>query len=64
VLVNGNRARAKAVATDMHYGLALSSIVTIRNGDYAELADVRSSVSVPSHSQPILGGLHHRYCRI
>jgi L-lactate dehydrogenase len=24
----------------MHYGVALSSIVTIRDGDYADLADV------------------------
>src|SRR5713226_8251265 len=39
VLVNRNRARAKAVATDMHYGVALSPIVTIRDGDYADLAD-------------------------
>ena len=52
VLVNGNRARAKAAATDMHYGLAISSIVTIRDGDHADLADVRSSVSVPSHHNP------------
>src|SRR5918996_1807122 len=39
VLVNRNRARAKAVATDMHYGVALSPLVSIRDGDYADLAD-------------------------
>ncbi len=37
VLVDLNRARAKAVATDMHYGQALSPVVTIRDGDYADL---------------------------
>jgi L-lactate dehydrogenase len=39
VLVNRTRARAKGVATDMHYGAALSPLVTIRDGDYADLAD-------------------------
>jgi len=39
VLVDRNRARAKAVATDMHYGVALSPMVSIRDGDYADLAD-------------------------
>ena len=39
VLVDRNRARAKAVATDMHYGAALSPFVSIRDGDYADLAD-------------------------
>ena len=39
VLVDRNRARAKAVATDMHYGEALSPLVTIRDGDYADLSD-------------------------
>jgi L-lactate dehydrogenase len=38
VLVDRNRARAKAVATDMHYGEALSPLVMIGDGDYAELA--------------------------
>lgn len=39
VLVDRNRARAKAVATDMHYGVALSPMVSIRDGDYDDLAD-------------------------
>jgi L-lactate dehydrogenase len=37
VLVNHSRARA--VATDMHYSVALSPMVSIRDGDYADLAD-------------------------
>src|SRR5262249_40197395 len=37
-LVDLNRARAKAVATDMHYGQALSPVVTVRDGDYPDLA--------------------------
>lgn len=39
VLVDRTRARAKGVATDMHYGAALSPLVSIRDGDYAGLAD-------------------------
>ena len=39
VLVDRTRARSKAVATDMHYGAALSPLVSIRDGDYADLAD-------------------------
>ena len=37
VLVDSNRARAKAVATDMHYGVPLSPLVSITDGDYADL---------------------------
>ena len=37
VLVDANRARAKAVATDMHYGVPLSPLVSITDGDYADL---------------------------
>jgi L-lactate dehydrogenase len=39
VLIDLDRARAKAVATDMHYDVALSPLVSIRDGDYADLAD-------------------------
>jgi L-lactate dehydrogenase len=39
VLIDRDRARAKAVAIDMHYGVALSPLVSIRDGDYADLAD-------------------------
>lgn len=37
VLVDRNRARAKAVATDMHHGAPLSSVVSIADGDYDDL---------------------------
>lgn len=37
VLIDRDGARAKAVATDMHYGIPLSPIVTIRDGDYDDL---------------------------
>ncbi len=39
VLVDRNHARAKAVATDMHYGVALSPTVGVSDGDYGDLAD-------------------------
>ena len=39
VLLDLDRARAKAVATDMHYGVALSPLVSICDGDYGDLAD-------------------------
>ena len=39
VLIDKDRARAKAVATDMHYGVALAPMVNIRDGDYDDLAD-------------------------
>lgn len=38
VLLDRDRARARAVATDMHYGVPLSPLVTIRDGDYDDLA--------------------------
>jgi L-lactate dehydrogenase len=37
-LINRNRARAKAVATDMHYGAPLSPPVRVADGDYSDLA--------------------------
>jgi L-lactate dehydrogenase len=39
VLVDQNAARARAVATDIHYGAALSPLVTVCAGDYPGLAD-------------------------
>lgn len=39
VLVDKDHARAKAVATDMHYGVPLSPLVAISDGDYDQLAD-------------------------
>jgi L-lactate dehydrogenase len=41
VLVDRNRARAKAVATDMHYGVPLSPLVSITDGDYDDLEGAR-----------------------
>jgi len=37
-LINRNRARAKAVATDMHYGVPLSPLVRVADGEYSDLA--------------------------
>ncbi len=38
VLVNRTETRSKAIALDMHYGLPLSQPVTLRAGDYPDLA--------------------------
>ncbi len=38
VIIDRTRARAKAVATDMRYGAPLSAQLSIRDGDYRELA--------------------------
>lgn len=38
VLIDRTRARAKAVATDIHYGVPLSPLVTVRDGNYEDLA--------------------------
>jgi L-lactate dehydrogenase len=38
VVVNRDRKRATAVATDLQYGASLSPVVDIRDGDYADLA--------------------------
>jgi L-lactate dehydrogenase len=37
VLIDKDRSRARAVATDMHYGVPLSPLVTIKDGDYDDL---------------------------
>jgi L-lactate dehydrogenase len=37
VLIDKDRARALAVATDMHYGVPLFPLVTIKDGDYDDL---------------------------
>jgi L-lactate dehydrogenase len=41
VLLDRNRARAKAVATDIHYGVPLSPLVSITDGDYDDLASAQ-----------------------
>jgi L-lactate dehydrogenase len=38
ILVDRDRARAKAVATDMHYGVPLSPLISLADGDYDDLA--------------------------
>jgi L-lactate dehydrogenase len=38
VLIDRDERRAKAVATDMHYGIPLSPLVKIGSGDYGDLA--------------------------
>jgi L-lactate dehydrogenase len=38
VLVNRDRKRAQGVVTDVQYGTALSPTITVRDGDYADLA--------------------------
>jgi L-lactate dehydrogenase len=38
VVVNRDRKRATAVATDLQYGASLSPVVEIRDGDYSDLA--------------------------
>jgi L-lactate dehydrogenase len=43
-LVNRNRARARAVATDMRYGAPLSGPITITDGDYADLSGAAAVV--------------------
>jgi len=44
VLIDKNRARAKAVATDMRYGLPLSSAISITDGDYDDIAGVNAVI--------------------
>jgi L-lactate dehydrogenase len=38
VVVNRDRKRAKGVVTDLRYGAALSPVVDINDGDYADLS--------------------------
>ena len=38
VVVDRDRKRARAVATDLQYGASLSPVVDIRDGDYSDLA--------------------------
>lgn len=39
VIVNRDRAKARAIATDMRYGAPLSPLIDIADGDYEDLAD-------------------------
>jgi L-lactate dehydrogenase len=38
VVIDRNQARAKAVATDLRYGIPLGPRIDISDGDYADLA--------------------------
>jgi L-lactate dehydrogenase len=42
--VDRDRARAKAVATDMHYGVPLSPLVSLADGDYDDLSDTKLAI--------------------
>ena len=44
ILVDRDPARAKAVATDMHYGVPLSPLVSLTDGDYDDLAGTRLAI--------------------
>jgi L-lactate dehydrogenase len=44
ILVDRDRVRAKAVATDMHYGVPLSPLVSLADGDYGDLAGTRLAI--------------------
>jgi L-lactate dehydrogenase len=44
ILINRNRAHAKAVATDMHYGVPLSPLVRVADGEYSDLAGARVTI--------------------
>jgi L-lactate dehydrogenase len=44
VLIDSDRARSKAVATDMHYGVPLSPLVSLQDGDYDDLAGTQLAI--------------------
>ena len=44
ILVDRDRARAKAVATDMHYGVPLSPLVSLSDGDYDDLSNTKVAI--------------------
>src|SRR5229473_926793 len=59
VVLNRTRNRAKAVATDMQYGAALSSVVDIHDGDYSDLAGA-ALVMITSGANEKAGGATDR----
>ncbi len=59
VVVNRNRKRARGVATDLRYGAPLSSVVEIRDGDYADLAGA-SLVMITAGANEKTGGATDR----
>jgi L-lactate dehydrogenase len=59
ILVNRNRARAKAVAMDIRYGVPQLSPITISDGDYGDLANA-SAVIVTAGVNEKAGGATDR----
>jgi L-lactate dehydrogenase len=59
VLINRNRARARGVATDIRYGLALTGVTAISDADYADLAGA-SAVVVTAGINEKAGGATDR----
>jgi L-lactate dehydrogenase len=59
VVLNRNRKRASAVATDLRYGAALSPVVDIHDGDYADLRGA-SVVMIAAGANEKAGGATDR----
>jgi len=59
ILVNRHRARAKGVATDIRYGLALANGMSVVDGDYADLEGA-SAVIVTAGINEKTGGATNR----
>ena len=59
VVVDRDRQRAKAVVTDLQYGVALSSVVQIRDGDYSDLTGA-SLVMIAAGMNEKTGGATNR----
>ena len=50
ILVDRDRARAKAAAADLHYGVPLSTLVSIAHGDYDHLGGAQLAIIVDGES--------------
>jgi L-lactate dehydrogenase len=59
VVVDRDRQRAEAVVTDLQYGVALSSVVQIREGDYSDLTGA-SLVMIAAGMNEKTGGATNR----
>ena len=59
VVLNRNRKRASAVATDLRYGAALSPVVDVHDGDYPDLAGA-SLVMISAGANEKAGGATDR----
>ena len=58
ILVNRNRARAKGLATDMRYGVPLSSPIVIEDGDYSDLAGASVVIVTAGINEIEIDGSH------